>query len=384
LNIMRFVIMFILLVIVYGGSHFYTAQRLYQWLNLIIPNINLKIYIIIFTIPALSMFLRFIPLPFVLKSIFNYISAYWLGVFVYLFAFTLAADLIILLLNLIKIIPTPLPQKVLFCKGLIALLLTTCIVSFGLFNANRIKNVSYNIKIEKPSLQSEIKIAVISDLHLGSVQSESNIAKIVQGINDSKQDIICIVGDIFNDDFKMIKNPAKAADLFKSLKSTYGVYACLGNHDAGKTLNEMINFLEQSNIKLLNDEYTIIDNRLVLAGRLDSSPIGGFGSMKRIDTKIFMSSINTELPVVVMDHNPSNIHQYGNETDLIISGHTHRGQIFPGNIMTNAIFTIDYGHYQKDANSPHVIVTSGAGTWGTPMRVGTNNEIANIILCGSN
>ena len=142
----------------------------------------------------------------------------------------------------------------------------------------------------------------------------------------------------------------------------------------------MITFLERSNIKLLNDEYEIIDERLVLLGRVDPSPIGGFDELKRKDVTEIIASLDANMPIVVMDHTPSNIEQYGEEVDLVLAGHTHRGQIFPGNLITNAVFEVDYGHYQKDAASPHVIVTSGVGTWGMPMRVGSNNEIVSINL----
>jgi predicted MPP superfamily phosphohydrolase len=84
-----------------------------------------------------------------------------------------------------------------------------------------------------------------------------------------------------------------------------------------------------------------------------------------------------------MDHNPSNLGQYGNEIDLILSGHTHRGQMFPANLVTKAMYVTHYGRYQKDDNSPHVIVTSGAGIWGMPMRIGSNNEIVMITLRGN-
>ena len=87
-----------------------------------------------------------------------------------------------------------------------------------------------------------------------------------------------------------------------------------------------------------------------------------------------------KLPVVVIYHNPENIDEYGSEVDLILAGHTHKGQIFPGSLFTRAIYDVDYGHYQKDGNSPHVVVTSGVGTWGMPMRVGTNCEIVSIKL----
>lgn len=86
------------------------------------------------------------------------------------------------------------------------------------------------------------------------------------------------------------------------------------------------------------------------------------------------------MPIVVMEHTPANIEQYGSEIDLVLAGHTHKGQIVPFNLATKAIFTVDYGHYQKDADSPHVIVTSGVSTWSMPMRIGSNNEIVSILL----
>jgi len=142
----------------------------------------------------------------------------------------------------------------------------------------------------------------------------------------------------------------------------------------------MINFLEESNIKLLNDEYIIIDGRFVLFGRLDANPIGGFGELQRRDISETIISVGAEMPVIVMDHNPARIKEYGKETNLILAGHTHRGQMFPGSLVTRNMFTVDYGHYQKEKDNPHVIVTSGVSTWRPPMRIGTNNEITSILV----
>lgn len=102
--------------------------------------------------------------------------------------------------------------------------------------------------------------------------------------------------------------------------------------------------------------------------------------MSRKDYTEIVAQADRKLPVIVMDHNPSNIDEYGSETDLVLCGHTHRGQIFPGSLFTGAMFTTDYGHYQKDSECPNIIVTSGAGTWGMPMRVGTDCEIVQIRL----
>ena len=341
---------------------------------------NVKIYAVIYIFIALSVIVGILSLPSGIKGILSWIGSHWMGIFVYLLILFLVADLVILLGSIVKIIPHPLPQSIRFYVGLIVLLITAGLVSYGMYNANQLKHVSYDIQIKEATLAVDMKLVLISDLHLGAVSSEKHLESIVQGINNLEPDIVCLAGDIFNDDYNAIRNPDKAMGLFKSIKATYGVYASLGNHDGGKTFNEMVRFLKQSNIKLLNDEYVIIDERLVLLGRVDPSPIGGFGGLKRKDITEILASIDPNMPVVVMDHTPSNIEQYGREIDLLLAGHSHRGQIFPFNLITKAIYTVDYGHYQKDADSPHVIVTSGVSTWAMPMRIGSNSEIVSILL----
>ncbi|MFT3950933.1 MAG: metallophosphoesterase [Oscillospiraceae bacterium] len=258
--------------------------------------------------------------------------------------------------------------------------LTAGIVGYGVYNARQIKLVTYDVQLNGHRLPNEMTIVLLSDLHLGATDNEQNLAEIVRRINELKPDLVCMAGDVFNDNFNAIQNPAEACNLLKSIRATYGVYASMGNHDSGHTFHDMECFLEESNIKLLNDAYVTIDDRLVLMGRLDPSPIGGFGALQRKDTKDLLAALDTDLPVVVMDHNPAVINQYGGEVDLILSGHTHGGHIVPGNFITKAMFTVSYGYYQKDIDSPQVIVSSGAGTWGTPLRVGSNNEIVRIRL----
>ena len=289
------------------------------------------------------------------------------------------ADIVLLFVKFVKIISIEKIQYYRFITGIIVLILSISTVCFGLFNANKIKYVSYNVKSNK-NLSQEIKISFIADLHLGDTGSENRLKHIVQGINSQNPDLVCITGDIFNDNYYNIQKPDIAAELLKNIKTKYGVYACFGNHDGGKTINEMIDFLEQSNIKLLNEDHVIIDGRLILIGRLDSFPIRGFGSLKRGNLSDIISKVDINLPIVVMDHNPANIKQYNNDVDLILCGHTHRGQMFPGSLFTRLMFTVDYGHYQKDSDSPHVIVTQGISTWMMPLRIGTNNEIVAVTL----
>ncbi|MGG2113425.1 metallophosphoesterase [Bacillus subtilis] len=364
----------------YGGSSFYIGRKIFQWMKLLFPQINGTIYGVIYVFFALSLIMVFLPLPAIIKGVMSWIGSYWMGILIYLVIFFLLADLLILTGSILKIIPTPIPQSIPFFATLAVILLTVSFVSYGIYNANQIKHVSYDIQTKETTLSDGMKIILISDLHLGAVNSEKRLESIVQKINKLEPDLVCIAGDIFNDDYNALQDPERAINLLKSITATYGVYGSLGNHDGGKTFGDMINFLERSDIRLLNDEYVIIDERLVLFGRVDPSPIGGFGELKRKDVSEMIASLDASMPIVVMDHTPSNLVQYGNEVDLVLAGHTHRGQIFPGNLITNAVFEVDYGYYQKDADSPNVIVTSGVGTWGMPMRVGSNNEIVSIIL----
>ena len=379
MSITRIIISVLVFFSIYGGTHYYIARRLYLWLNLLFTGMNVKVFTGLFILLASSIILGFLPIPAVLARIFSFIGALWLGIFMYFILFFLAADIIIFLGKITNIIQSVTLNNVRFYSGLAVILITFSLTVYGIYNANQIKVVNYEVVFKDSSLNN-LRVVLISDLHLGDVNSEKNLDKMIQTINNQNPDIVCLAGDIFNDNFNIIRYPDKAIDLFKDIKSKYGVYACLGNHDGGQTVNQMIDFLEKSNIKLLNDEYVVIDERIALFGRLDASPIGGFDGLQRQDISETIKNIGKDLPVIVMDHNPAHINEYGNEVNLLLAGHTHKGQMFPGSLMTRVIYAVDYGHYQKDENSPHVIVTSGVSTWRPPMRIGTNNEVVSILV----
>jgi len=395
MGIFGIIIGIIAILAILGGGHFYIGRRIFQILAFILPGINKFLFTGIFVILPLAMILQFMPLPSVIKSVTRWIGTGWMGFFIYLLMLFAVADLILLIGEISKIIPRPLPADIRFYSNLIVIFITACIVFFGAFNAGRHKIAEYEIKLDgaNDSITQELKIVLIADLHLGGTNGERRLEKIVNDINKLNPDIVCIAGDIFNDDYSAIRDPEKAAGLFRSIDAEHGVYAVLGNHDAGRSLNEFTAFLEGGNIKLLNDEYVIIDNRLILAGRLEGSPIGGFENIRRMDAEDFREliagakSANPGLPVILMDHNPLHIGEYkeyseesGAKIDLILAGHTHRGQIFPGGFITRLMYETDYGYYRRDENSPQVIVTQGVSPWGMPLRVGTSNEIVGITV----
>lgn len=358
--------------LVIGGSNFYLARRVWQFLRHFFPNLPVSVLIGLFLLFVLVLTLGFsrsmLPLPATVKQALGIANALWMGIYIYLLLFFVLSDVAFLIFRLFRS-----ADRFPFLSA--ALILTAAVSCFGFFHATRIQQKDYSVTI--PGAE-DMTIVLISDLHLGAVGSEKRLPEIVEKINALEPDLVCIAGDFFDSDFEAIRDPDAAEATIKNLHATYGVWACLGNHDAGATAADMRAFLQRCGIGMLHDEHTLIDNKLVLVGRLDGSPIGGYGGLTR--QKLPPEGIDAGLPVVVMDHNPGNIHEYGETYDLILCGHTHRGQLFPGSLITNWMYTVDYGYYRADECSPHVIVSSGVGTWGLPMRVGTDCEIVRIRI----
>lgn len=306
------------------------------------------------------------------------LSHYLLGLFAYLVLFVNAVELLLLLGRLLRLIPSPRPAAVsaaCLLSTALALGLFTC----GVLHARNIRTVFYDVTLHcADTQQSEpLRIALVSDLHLGYMTGEAQLRRIIDAIEAAEPDLVCIAGDIFDGDMTALSDPGALKALFRSIRAPYGVYACLGNHDSGASQPQMLSFLEDAGVRLLSDEAAAIDGRILLVGRRDSSPIGGRGVRR---SAVVPVPADNPLPVVVLDHQPGNLPQYGAETDLLLCGHTHKGQMFPGNLLTRRLYLVDYGYYHASDASPQVIVTSGAGTWGPPLRLGSSSEIALITL----
>ncbi|MCL2361857.1 MAG: metallophosphoesterase [Defluviitaleaceae bacterium] len=368
----------------------YISNRFYRWFSYLFPKLNVKIFSAVFILLGVMTFFAMLPLS--LPISFNYhlrmIGGYITGVLLYVLLAFLLADLIFLVVRLIKGVSADAFIKSRFYAGTVAIFLGLFVAGYGIYNATQIRITTYEIELQR-EMQGEMTIVLISDLHLGELHSERRLEPMVAYINSLNPDFVAIAGDIFNDDFYAIRDPERASALLRTIGTNYGVFAVLGNHDTGRTVSSMINFLEESNIYLLNCEYVIIDDRLVLVGRLDA-PLpwmagGGFAGIERRNFPDIMEEVQSclqdrDLPVIVFDHNPTHIGEYGHDVDLAMFGHTHRGGMFPFNVVTSLMYVIHHGHFQQDAYSPHIIVTSGIHGWFMPLRVGSYNEIVKILV----
>ncbi len=368
-----------------GVCNYYITKRLFQGIKYKFPSLPKWVGIVVFLLLTFLLTVGFfrtsLPVSQGVSNALGVINGYYMGIFVYLLFFFVLADLVLLLLRLFRVLPKPLPHKTRAISVLLAVVVALSTCCYGFVHVNQIQTVSYEISLSPKKMEQEMNMVLLSDLHLGAAGWENRLKKVVAKVNEQQGDIICIAGDIFDSNFNAMANPEKAKELLQSLTAPYGVYASLGNHDAGETLPQMVAFLKECNITLLDDKAVEIDDRLILAGRLDRSPIGGYGTNARKPLSEVLQGQNTALPVVVLEHNPAHGDSYSlTDADVILSGHTHKGQISPANLFTKFIYTKDYGYYRESNNHPHRIITSGAGIWGMPMRVGTNSEIVVITL----
>lgn len=274
-------------------------------------------------------------------------------------------------------------DKVLWAR-LISVISLAGFVLLAVYNAY-MPTVRYlTIHLDKP-LPAPVRLAVASDLHLGALVGKRQLNKLAAILDDNAVDVLLMPGDIMDDDTDVFTRDNMADD-FKQMINTpkFGTVVSLGNHDlyrvdAYDNINQAI---IHANARLLNDDIASLDitkngqtTTLQIIGRYDDH------KYDRLPTATLARRVNDDLPVILLDHRPSQIDQNSQlPIDLQVSGHTHKGQVFPANFVVNHLNRVGYG-YQK-INNMHVVVSSGFGFWGVPFRLGSQSEVWVIDLVG--
>lgn len=328
------------------------------------------------------------------------LSNYWLGVLVYTIMTVGIADGLRLLIKYpLKNVAFP-GRELLFSNvgtavvGAVCAVIITTVSIYGMINAGNIQITKYDISIDKKAGKLDsLNVVLIADLHLGYNIGCRHMEKMVEKINAQNPDLVVVAGDIFDNEYEALENPDRLAAILRGIQSKYGVYACYGNHDiqekilagftfGGKEKKEssvkMDEFLEKSGITLLRDEYVLIDDSFYLYGRPDYERPGR-GIDERKSPQEITEDLDLSLPVLVIDHEPRELQELADAgVDADLCGHTHDGQLFPGNITIKLMWENACGYLKK--GNMHSIVTSGVGLFGPNMRVGTKSEICDIMM----
>ena len=296
----------------------------------------------------------------------------------YGFLFFLLSDIVLLILRIPGIIRGE--NILLFRKYafLITISLSVLLIAGGFINALIPRVKEYNITINKSAGDTKtLRIAAASDIHLGSVIRKRSIRKLSSVLQGLKPDIVLLLGDIVDGEI----GPVLRGDLlqyFTIPECNDGLYAITGNHEFIGGAARTIPYIESKGIRMLKDEIVTIEGGIQLIGRLDRDSRRFYGK-ERISLDELMQQVDTLKPVILLDHQPFHLDEsvkYG--VDLELSGHTHNGQMWPLNYITEMIYELSYG-YLKKGNS-QFIVSSGYGLWGPRVRSGSRSEILLINI----
>lgn len=390
---------FLFLLPFYLGVSSYMMFRFFYWMK----HCNHRFNWLRFKVPfaVVYLFMAFSPvIAFLLPKsavaiVIRRISTYWIGIMLYSLLYVVLFDLLRLIAK-----HTKLKNTLLFSRGsvisigsvVVACAVATCL--YGIFNARNIKVNEYSVTVNKScGSDKHLKAVLVADLHMGYAIGVDHITNMVEKINQQDADIVIIAGDIFDNSYDGMDDPEGIKAQLKSIKSKYGVYAVYGNHDIDEKIlmgftfdwgakqlhnEKMTNFMKECNIKLINDESVLINDEFYLVGRRDTDKPGTEDGT-RAEISELTKDLDKTKPIFVLSHEPDELQKTADAgADIDFSGHTHDGQLFPGNLTIGLFWENPCGMIKKD--NMYSIVTSGVGVYGTFMRVGTDAEICSVDI----
>lgn len=304
---------------------------------------------------------------------------YYLPVLLYSFLLFIVYQLVILLSGLFKKVYCDfLARRSIQISALLIILVVSIIITvLGHINFNNTRISQHQLNIPaKQSTMKQLKIAMAADLHLYDLTSKKFIDQFVEKVNSLQPDIVLLPGDII-EGAAATRGIKYFEEAFKNISSKYGVFVSPGNHEHYGGSFDEIDFFDRAGMRVLYDTAVIIDQGFYLAGLADRNH-----DSIRINHLLSKTAADT-LPLILMNHTPGNL-EFAKRlhTDIMLSGHTHHGQLWPLNMITNAMFDVSWGY--KEVDDIHIFVTCGAQGWGPPVRTGSYSEIIEINIIFSN
>lgn len=268
--------------------------------------------------------------------------------------------------------------SIVYDSGIVPIILSAIILIYGYWNMNNIVEKDYKIYTSKNIRDEGYRVAMISDLHYGTVMNSEKLKKACEKIEKSNPDIVVLCGDIV-DEKTSLEQMEEATEILGSIKSKFGIFYVYGNHDDARyssipsyTKDELKNELLLNNIHVLVDQSYEVNNDFIIIGRDDE----GFSKEeRRKSSEDLISNIDKNKFILLLDHQPSELDE--NSVlgyDLQLSGHTHKGQIWPIGLISELFDfnELEYGY--KKIGDYEVIVSSGISGWNYPIRTGSKSE----------
>lgn len=313
------------------------------------------------------------------------IGYYTLFVF-YVFLFILGLHALLIINKLIRIVPFKIlkDKTLVFVTILFSIVFGVIILVIGTYNNNNPVINKYSITIpQKSCTLNSLKVISVSDLHLKNITSTIFLKKFADKVRSENPDIIFLPGDIVETYGNTSEERLNEfIEILKEIKSVYGIYAVRGNHDLPQVnMADKIDFNRRLGITMLADSLIELDNKIYIIGL----KYRGNNEKRPIDS--LLRSRTKDLPVILLDHAPYCLEEaYKNKIDVQLSGHTHYGQIWPLNYVTDAVYDIAWG-YKKIENTNIFVscgiqdaILPGRQDLSIPVRIGSFSEILEINI----
>ncbi len=376
---LTFMIFFTVVLLIYSSINYYVFSR-----GMLVFSCNLtlkKWYTVIFwTLVSsfmIGMFWERTASSIVSEWVYR-VGAFWLAFMFYFLVLLLAIDLVRVANYFFHFLPVFSPAGKLNL-GYSVIGVVTLIVVYGYFNAlnTRIKEIPLTIH-KKVTGATELKILMASDIHLGALIGERQELKLVRIINEQKPDLVLLCGDLVDGDIGPVLRK-KLGKHIQEISTPLGVYAIPGNHEYIGGIQNTLPYLKSINIKVMRDEVVTLSDGIQLVGRDDRDSRRMGGESNPHELKELTKGLDHSKPIIVMNHQPFNLQEAVEVgADLHLSGHTHNGQMWPFNYITEAIYELSWGLKQKGNTTFYV--SSGFGSWGPPVRTGNTPEVVVFMI----
>ena len=267
-----------------------------------------------------------------------------------------------------------------YYQGAAALIITVLYLGSGWFFAHHVFRTSYAFTTSKDLGQPSLRVAAIADAHIGITLDGEDFARQMKRIQETDPDIVVIVGDFVDDDTDK-DDMIAACRALGALDTAYGVYFVYGNHDNGYynyrnfTSQELRAALIENHVTILEDKAILIHDSFYLIGRQDRT------MPSRAEAAALTEGLDDSRYMIMLDHQPNDYAgEAASEADLVLSGHTHGGHIFPAGLIGLWMGANDRVYGTERRGNTDFIVTSGISGWGIPFKTGTISEYVIIDI----
>lgn len=314
-----------------------------------------------------------------LARLISWAGYIWMAVIFLFFSVSLLLDIyrllvfvagLVLRTDIVAYFPT---ARTLFLIPIAAALI---IGGYGFFEARQIRQEHIEIYSHKiPKETGKIRIVQISDVHVGVLVREKRLAAMLRKVSDAQPDLLVSTGDLVDG---QLNSMAEAVVQFRDIRPRYGKFAVTGNHEFYAGIDDAIDFITRSGFILLRGEVATVAGAIDLAG-VDDPTIRGLGLHGGLSDREVLSLGGGDRFTILLKHQPLVEKDAPGMFDLQLSGHTHRGQIFPFSLITSRFFPFHSGNFPQ-AKGALLHVSRGTGTWGPPIRFLSPPEITVIDL----